>query len=187
MRLVVLILALGAGHGCAREVAATPVRPASLDAAGGWIAVPTVPHLGSSGGDGGPAALAMVLTYWKQAIAVADVASACRATTNTGNTRADDLRAFAADRGFAAFVVAGDLETVEHELAEGRPVVVGLVERRGLIGYRGRYALVVGYHPARRRVVTLDAERGWQEVSVEAFVDAWNPSERLLLVIIPPG
>jgi len=187
MRLVALILCAAAVPACAGRAAGQPVEPGSLDAAGGWLAVPTVPHLRADRGDGGPAALAMLLAYWKQPTAVADVASACGATTDSGNTRADDLRAFAVDRGFAAFLFQGELGIIEHELAARRPVVVGLVERRGLIGYRGRYALVVGYHAARRQVVTLDAEHGYVELSLEAFAEVWEPSQRLLLVVIPPG
>lgn len=187
MRLVLLAVLVGATPGCAGRSAASPIQPASLQAAGGWIAVPTVPHLRADRGDGGPAALAMLLAYWKQPVGVAAVASACVATTHSGNTRANDLGGFAANRGFSVFLVSGGLDIIEHELAARRPVVVALVERQSLLRYRGRYALVVGYHPARRLVATLDAEHGWQEQSIEAFTEVWNPSERLLLLVIPPG
>lgn len=187
MRLVSLVLCAVVVPACAGRAAGEPVEPGSLDKAGGWLATPTVPHLRADRGDGGPAALAMLLGYWKRPTAVADVASACSETTHSGNTRADDLRTFAAERGFAAFLFQGELDIIQHELTAGRPVVVGLVERQGLIRYRGRYALVVGYHPARHRVVTLDAEHGHVEQSLESFADAWEPSQRLLLVVIPPA
>jgi hypothetical protein len=45
------------------------------------------------------------------------------------------------------------------------------------------YELVVGIHPDRKTVVTLDPARGWRENSFEGFTAEWEPAARLMIVI----
>ncbi len=185
---IVAALALALGQGCAHGGSAGSPAPTPLAADEGWITtgeVSLVPQ--PAGSDGGAAALAMVLGYWRQPTTVTEVRTAYPALSDSGNTRADDLRAFALDRGFAAFLLRGELEILRHELSEHRPVIVGLIRRAGPGRVEARYQVVVAYNPQRRLIVTLDPGTGWHESTLERFLAEWLPSERLTLVVIPQG
>jgi hypothetical protein len=43
--------------------------------------------------------------------------------------------------------------------------------------------VVLGYHPTRKLVLTLDPARGFRETPLRAFEEEWARSERLTLVL----
>src|SRR6185437_13870767 len=105
------------------------------------------------------------------------------------------LRDVARAHGLVAYAIAGDLAILEHEIAAGRPVIVGLVRPysndRGL----AHYEVVIAMHPAARAedtsIVTIDPGSrdgpGWQ-VRRFAELDAeWRPSGRAALVVLGPA
>jgi hypothetical protein len=86
-----------------------------------------------------------------------------------------------------AYVVAGTLADLEHELGEGRPVVVGTVKRVDRRRGRPHYEVVVAVHPARREIVTLDPAIGMRASSYADFLREWRPARTTLIVALPPG
>jgi hypothetical protein len=53
----------------------------------------------------------------------------------------------------------GNLDDVAAELRENRPVIVGLIKVH-TTRLTGHYEVVVGIHPAEKRIVTLDPAHG---------------------------
>ncbi len=162
-------------HDVARDVAADP----------GWIIVGNVPLIRQrSDADCGSAAAAMVLTYWSDPITV-DELDARDPTAAAHGWRAGQLRTLLRGRGFDAFVISGRLEDLTHEINQGRPVVVGVVKRYGGDRALAHYEVVVGVHPSRHRILTLDPADGWRENTLEGFDREWGPSDRTTLVVLP--
>ena len=128
----------------------------------GWLAVRDVPFEAQAHeSDCGAAAAAMIVAYWT-GTATAALAAELRPAPARG-LRAASLRDFVQAHGLASFLVHGELSDLAHELASGRPVLVGLAkrERQGAVTH---YEIVVGLHEATQRVVTLDPARGWQKL-----------------------
>jgi hypothetical protein len=46
--------------------------------------------------------------------------------------------------------------------------------------------VVVGYHRASRRILTLDPARGFRENSMQGFLAEWAPTGRVTLVTFEP-
>ena len=88
----------------------------------GWIRVAGVPEVRQDGADDcGPAAVEMVLGFWRIAPRLDHL------DVPDGGLRARDLRAVLRDHGLRSFVIAGTLDDLAHELAAGRPVIVGTI------------------------------------------------------------
>lgn len=170
----------GTAHAIApREVAAE----AAADP--GWLVVENVPLIRQrSDADCGSAAAAMVLSYWSSPATVAEL-DAHDPFAAVHGWRAGQLRALLRARGFDAFVISGRLEDLAHEIRQGRPVVVGVVKRYGADRAIAHYEVVVGVHPARGRILTLDPADGWRENTLEGFDSEWGPSDRTTLVVLP--
>jgi len=182
LRSAFLLAALAAGCSCLGS--ARGFDPGEFERDGDWIAVRTLPFLPQSTGEGcGPAALAMVLSYWMGPVSIEEVAAACPTIPGEG-AAAGDLRDLARARGFRAYLIRGELADLERELSEGRPVVVGLVKPFLASGYT-HYEVVVGLHRSGRRIVTLDPARGWRVNDFDGFRLEWDPAGRPALVLIP--
>jgi hypothetical protein len=127
------------------------------------------------------ASLAMVLSYWYPAVPAKQWALA----DSDRRLSAGELRDRAQERGLAAFVVEGTIEDIAYELQRKRPVIVGTVKPIG--GNKGvsHYEVVVGIHPATKRIATLDPAAGWRQNTLPEFLKEWGPSGRLLLVVLP--
>jgi ABC-type bacteriocin/lantibiotic exporter with double-glycine peptidase domain len=159
----------------AAEVAADP----------GWLVVKNVPLIRQrSDSDCGSAAAAMVLSYWSAPTTVDELDARDPFAAKHG-WRAGELRSLLRDKGFDAFVISGRLDDLAHELRQGRPVVVGVVKRYSGDRALAHYEVVIGVHPARRRILTLDPADGWRENTLEGFDSEWRPSERTTLVVLP--
>ena len=127
----------------------------------------------------------MIVAYWTGAEPV-EVRTAVGPPSRDG-IKAGRLRDFARGRGLAAYLVHGEVADLEHEVRQGRPVLVGLAKPTGRKGYvLTHYEVVVGYHPARRVVVTLDPALGWRQNSLDGFLAEWKPAGRLALVVSGP-
>jgi ABC-type bacteriocin/lantibiotic exporter with double-glycine peptidase domain len=159
----------------AAEIAAEP----------GWLVVENVPLIRQdSEADCGTAAAAMVLSYWSAPTTVAELDARDPFAAAHG-WRAGQLRSLLRERGFDAFVISGRLEDLAHELRQGRPVVVGVVKRYSRERALAHYEVVIGVHPARGRILTLDPADGWRENTLEGFDSEWGPSDRTTLVVLP--
>lgn len=69
-----------------------------------------------------------------------------------------------------------------HALNVKSGLIVGLARSAGRTAI-GHYEVVIGYHPARRRILTLDPAAGWRESSFEAFAAEWAGAQQLALVV----
>lgn len=181
MRALVIAVVLASLGACAGYAGtARTITPATLDEPG-WLHVRGVPFLEQRAeSDCGAAAIGMVVGFWKK-LAPDAIAADLRPAPAAG-LRAARLRDVARGRDLAAFVIAGEVADLEHELAAGRPVLVGMQkpQRRGTLAH---YEIVIGFHRARRLVVTLDPAVGLRENTLEGFLAEWEGAGRLTLIV----
>jgi ABC-type bacteriocin/lantibiotic exporter with double-glycine peptidase domain len=175
------IVTVGCYTGSARSVS-----PREIAAESGWIAVRDVPLVRQQAQmDCGAAALAMVLSYWSLPTRV-DQITAVYPTTAERGIKAGQLRDFARAKGLQAFVIDGQLRDLSTELGRGHPVLVGVGKPYG-DKRLAHYEVVIGIHPDRRRILSLDPADGWRENSYEGFAREWVNAQQVTLVIFPQG
>jgi hypothetical protein len=109
----------------------------------------------------------MVLGYWQIPASRAEIVYHCPPVPGQG-CRAGELRNFARSKGLSAFLFRGELADLAHELARGRPVVVGLVKPYS-DGTFTHYEVVAAMHPQEGLIVTLDPARHWRSNCSEGF------------------
>ena len=162
---------------------ARAVAPAEIDATRGWVSVGAItPVRQKSALDCGPAALTMVARHWDVELRLDE---ANRARQNGRGARLGALRDLARARGLAAFAIRGDRATLVHELSRGRPVVVGLLRGTGRERI-SHFEVVVGHHPRRGEVATIDPAAGlgvrsWRDLTAE-----WEAAGRPTLIVLGP-
>jgi ABC-type bacteriocin/lantibiotic exporter with double-glycine peptidase domain len=149
----------------------------------GWIAVGDVPVVEQKSlADCGAAALTMVAIHWGIAMTPEQVVQAAPPARKGIPMAA--LRRVAIRRGLRAFAVPATVADLRHELEAGRPVIIGLVRPHGRQAVT-HYEVVIGLHPDRSQVATIDPGGGW---SVRSFGDLereWKPAGRPALIVIP--
>ena len=171
------LAACGSYTGSARDTS-----PAALERERGWIAARQVPFAAQRGeSECGAAAIAMVVSYWTGASPAALIES-LRPVPERGLAAAR-LRQLARDRGLRAFLIAGTMDDLVHELKARRPVLVGLVKPQRGDQVLTHYEVVIAANPERRAIITLDPARGWRRNSYEGFLAEWEPAKRLALVV----
>lgn len=148
----------------------------------GWIYVDGVPELRQAHElDCGPTALAMVLEFY----GIQDRKALLEALPAAQRSSVKELRDLARKRGFKAFVVEGKPEDLVFELKHHRPVIVG-VAKPTVGGNVAHYEVVVGMNGKSERVATLDPALGLRQNTLMGFFSEWQPTGRVLLVIVPP-
>ena len=183
MRPFAAVLILFTAAGCSYLGTAEDADPAEFEREDGWIVVRDIPVvLQESEADCGAATMAMALAHWRVEASRDTVARACPPTPGEG-IKAGVLRDYARSLGFQAFLFHGTWTDFEKELSRGRPVVVGLVKPH-VNGGLTHFELVVGLHPAKQLVATLDPARGWRRNGYEGFLAEWEPAGRLTLVMM---
>lgn len=177
------LLCVGVG-GCAGYAGtARPISPADLRQQAGWIAVSDVPlYRQQAEHDCGPSALAMVLAHYR----VSSQAEIHASLPEDRRVSAGLLRDRARALGFSSFVVAGTLQDLKHELTRGRPVIVGVAKPTIARTSVAHYEVVVGLHPASKRIATLDPAVGWQQNTLVGFMKEWLPTGFVMIVLLPP-
>jgi len=157
----------------------------------GWTLLDTVPFVAQrTEQDCGAASLAMVLARWGVDAPPEEIERECAEPGQDG-LKASALRDAVRRRGLKAFVFAGRVEDLEHELALGRPVVVGLVKSIGPL-VSSHFEVVVGLQPASggnaaRQIAALDPFRGLVRDSLDGFRGEWEATKGVTLVIFKPG
>ena len=181
-RIAAIVMAL-ASAGCSYLGTAEDFDPANLDREDDWIAVKGVPViLQEQDEDCGAAALAMALKYWRVPASLEDVTRDCPPVPKDG-IKAGALRDCAREKGLQPFLFHGAFTDFEKELSRGRPVIVGLIKPY-VNGGLTHFEVVVGVHPRKELVVTLDPAHGWRRNSYEGFLMEWEPARRLTLVLL---
>jgi ABC-type bacteriocin/lantibiotic exporter with double-glycine peptidase domain len=165
------------------------VSPTEVAERDGWKLVEGVPFVEQRGEkDCGAAAVAMVLRYWGVPAGAENAVSTDVASGERG-LRASELRELVRARGLDAFLIKGEPADLRTEIEHRRPLIVGLARHSGQ-AVIGHYEVVVGFHPARRRILTLDPAAGWRESSFQAFAAEWAGAQQLALVVFrraPPA
>jgi ABC-type bacteriocin/lantibiotic exporter with double-glycine peptidase domain len=187
MRPVATVLISFAVAGCSYLGTAKDADPVDFERENGWIAVRDVPVLlQESEEDCGAATLAMALAHLRVPASRDTVVRNCPPEPGQG-IRAGALRDYARSLGLQAFLFHGTFSDFQKELSQGRPVVVGLVKPH-VAGGLTHFELVVGLHPEKELVVTLDPARGWRRNGYAGFLAEWEPAGRLTLVLMKtPG
>jgi ABC-type bacteriocin/lantibiotic exporter with double-glycine peptidase domain len=179
-------LLLAAAAGCSYRGEAREFDPDDLATQPGWIAIEDVPVvLQKESVNCGEAAISMILAYWRIPMDSAELAEAAPLVPGRGST-ARGLRDFARKKGLESFLIHGRLEDLQNEVAEGHPVIVGLV-KPAANGPVTHYEVVVAVNPQREIIVTHDPSRGWQQNTYGGFRKEWDPAGYLTLVFTGRG
>jgi ABC-type bacteriocin/lantibiotic exporter with double-glycine peptidase domain len=169
------------------SVWAAPTIPAGAERAI-WIDVPFVQQTT----DGcGSASLSMVMRYWdrKEGRAIAADADATHIQAALFSAAAkgifaSSMRNYLARSGYQAFAFRGWWGDFEHQLALGRPLIVGL-QASGALGPL-HYAVVVGIDPARNYLFMNDpAQQKMLRISREGFEQEWRATGNWTLLAVP--
>lgn len=181
-RLFALAFVLGVASACGAHYSGQaqhlPVH--SLAQEPGWSFVPELRGVRqASERDCGAAALASVLQYWKVSTDLPTLVE------QLGTKRASmgQLRDLSREHGMKAFVVPGTWDDLAHEVAQQRPVVIGLVQPHGKESLT-HYEVVVGIHASGERVATFDPARGFRVRTWAALQAEWEPAEQVALVLL---
>jgi hypothetical protein len=125
----------------------------------------------------------MVLRFWGQWATPAELRTAAGTPEGLG-VQAGTLRDVLRKRGLEAYLVEGDLDDLERELGAGRPVLVGLAKPY-TNGIYAHYEVVAGLNRARGVVATVDPGAGWRQNTLAGFMQEWQPTHHLTLVVSP--
>jgi ABC-type bacteriocin/lantibiotic exporter with double-glycine peptidase domain len=184
LRRSLVILAAAAWLGGCYQGGRRSFTPATFAREPGWVSVSTVPVISQGGEhDCGAAAVAMLLGFWGIPASQVDVRAASGAPPDRGLT-AESLRAYLRGRGLEAYLFEGTFSDFEHELASGRPVLVGVVKPYSNAVY-AHYQIVVGLNRGHEKVVVIDPADGWGVYSFDGFVREWKPTRFLTMTAFP--
>ncbi len=184
--LAALIVFGALSSGCASyQGTSTTVHPSAVVSEGDWILVPNFPLvLQEKSDDCGAAVLASVLRFWGYAATPGSISARLGRTDN--RLKAGDMATYARSRGLKAYVFFGTMQDIEHELARGRPVIVGLGKMVGETKALSHYEVVVGYEPTKKQLLLLDPDRGWQTDSLAGFKKEWALTKAVTIVAFLP-
>jgi hypothetical protein len=160
---------------------ARSVQPAQLDSH--WLrAAPTPVVLQRHDADCGLAALAMVAGAWGQPWSVDDLAR--RLPPGKQGTRLGSLRDVARERGLQAFAIRATPSDIAHELAAGRPVLLGLLLPFDRGHNLSHYEVAVAMDPRTGTVVTIDPSSGkWMQREAKVLDIEWKAAGYPALVV----
>jgi ABC-type bacteriocin/lantibiotic exporter with double-glycine peptidase domain len=182
--IAILFAVAGAGlGGClAQDPGAHAVTAGQLDAT--WLRAASTPVVvQSSDRDCGAAALAMVAGAWGKHWTLATIERAVPPTE--AGIQLGALRDLARASGLDAYAVRGTRADLEHELAAGRPVVLGLIEPVDRRRNRSHYEVAIALDPRSGDVVTIDPATGDLERRVAAVLDLeWKTAGYATLVVV---
>ena len=161
---------------------ARAIAPAALD--DGWYrAAPTPVVRQDHRTDCGLAALAMVAGAWGQHWSVADLAQRLPPTSH--GVKLGALRDLARARGLDAYAIKGTPADLEHELSQGRPVVLGLLLPYDRGHNASHYEVAVAMNPHDGSVVTIDPASGdWRQRSPKVLELEWKSAGFATLVVV---
>ena len=145
--------------GCAASYSggAHAVKPSQLDHS--WHRAAATPAvMQHDRRDCGLAALAMIGGAWGQSWTVHELAQQTEVPDE--GVKLGALRDLARTRGLEAFAIKGSHQDLARELANGRPVMLGLILPFSQRYNLAHYEVVVAYSPRDGSVITLDPASG---------------------------
>jgi ABC-type bacteriocin/lantibiotic exporter with double-glycine peptidase domain len=169
--------ACGASYGGGRAV-----QPSDL--AVGWVrAAPTPVIRQQHESDCGLAALAMVAGSWGMPWNLDTLERRVQPTPE--GVRLGTLRDLARDHGLDAYVVRASIGDLAHELAAGRPLLVGLEMPIDKQRARNHYEVAIALNARDGSVVTVDPASGkWVMRSKDVFEYEWGQAGNATLVVV---
>lgn len=179
---VVALVGLFAGCAIPYTGGARSVTPAQLD--DGWLkAAPTPVVKQRQQSDCGLAALAMVAGAWGRQWTLDDLTRRLAPTKQGIKLRA--LRDLARERGFEAYAIKATREDLKKELAQGRPVLLGLMLPHDRKRNRSHYEVAIALDPRDGTVVTIDPASGtWMKRSPKVLDIEWKAAGYAALVVV---
>lgn len=160
---------------------AKPVEPIALDAS--WVHAAPVPVVRQAQEtDCGLAALAMMAGAWGRTWSVADLAR----TMPPGDkgVKLATLRDYARAHGFDAYAVAASPKDLQHELAAGRPVLLGLMLPFDRNSNQSHYEVAIAIKPSDGTVITIDPASGkWMTRKRQVLDVEWKAANYAALVV----
>lgn len=184
LRRLAVFLALASATVCLPCIAQT--RPTATS--GVWIDVP----FAAQTKDGcGSASIAMVMQYWdrKEGRPIGQDANPRKIQSILYSHRADgifssSMKKYLQQSGYRAFAFNGRWTDLEHHLALGRPLIVGLAAS-GPLGPL-HYVVVVGVDPERGYVFVNDpAQQKMLRLSRKGFESEWRHTHNWTLLAVP--
>lgn len=181
---VALVALVGLVSACAVPYTggARAVKPTQLDS--GWLrAAPTPVVLQKKQADCGLAALAMVAGAWGRHWSLADLAH--RMPPGNKGVKLRVLRDFARERGLEAYAIKATRKDLHNELAQGRPVLLGLILPHDNKRNRSHYEVAIALDPRDGTVVTIDPATGeWMRRSPKVLDLEWKAAGYAALVVV---
>ena len=161
---------------------ATAVTPSELGS--GWCRAAATPVVRQhQQTDCGLAALAMVAGTWGRHWSVDDLNH--QLPPSDRGVKLGALRDLAKARGLEAYAIEGTAKDLAHELALGRPVVLGLMLPYDRGHNVSHYEVAVAMKPADGTVVTIDPASGQWRQRTKAVLDLeWKSAGYATLVVV---
>ncbi|HEY5952502.1 MAG TPA: cysteine peptidase family C39 domain-containing protein [Kofleriaceae bacterium] len=132
--------------------------------------------------DCGLAALAMVAGAWGRHWSVDDLSH--RIPPGQHGVKLGVLRDFARERGLEAFAIKASRDDLKHELAAGRPVMLGLMLPHDRKSNRSHYEVAIALNTQDGTVVTIDPATGeWMRRSPKVLDIEWKAAGYAALVV----
>lgn len=131
----------------------------------------------------GPASLAGVMNYWREA-PKPDAVAEKTYSPSAGGTLMADLAWYAREQGFEARVRSGTLEDLERLVRRGTPPIV-FVRRRGILGEYNHFMVLVGY--TTRGYIVNSSLSEHQYIDRATFRSLWEGNDRYYVRITDPG
>jgi len=161
---------------------AKAMKPTQLDST--WLrAAPTPVVVQQRQSDCGLAALAMVAGAWGRHWSINDMAA--RVPPGNKGVKLRVLRDFARSRGLEAYAIKATRQDIHNELAQGRPVLLGLILPHDMNRNRSHYEVAIALNPLDGTVITIDPANGkWMKRSPKILDLEWKAAGYAALVVV---
>jgi len=148
-----------------------------------WLrAAPTPVVVQKQMADCGLAALAMVAGAWGRHWSIDDLAH--RIPPGNHGVKLGVLRDVARQRGLEAFAIKATREDLKNELAQGRPVLLGLILPHDQKRNRSHYEVAIALNKNDGTLITIDPATGdWMKRSPQVLDIEWKAAGYAALVV----
>ena len=132
--------------------------------------------------DCGLAALAMIAGAWGRQWTIDDLAR--KVPPGKHGIKLGALRDLARDRGLEAFAIKANTEDLKNELAQGRPVLLGLMLPHDRKYNRSHFEVAIALNKRDGTLITIDPATGeWMRRSPKVLDIEWKAAGYAALVV----